>query len=684
MQAALGELRAALGRPISAHARPSRTTLGELVDRRAERTPELVVSWPEPVRVPEHLESLAQSVFLEALRNCDKHARARRIEVRVAAPDDAFELEITNDGSSGTRRRRGPRIAAAVARGPAAGRAGRVRSAAAGPLARAHGRLGDRGVSAGGGRERELSLRVLVVDDHDVVHWGFRLLLERQPWVERCAAASNATEALELAAELRPDVALVDLFLGGESGAELTEELKARSPRTRVLLISGAGTVSRAVATAAGASGFVSKDWGAPDVVKAVRMVALGMEVFEPQREPARPALTAREREVLEEIATGATNREIGEHLYLSPHTVKEHTSAIYRKLEVRNRAEAVQHAQRLGLIGVGARSRGSQVAIRRDRPPGRPRGSPRAGGRRTETLNGGTFAGKYRRMHTALLFPGQGSQTPDMRELADRHEPELVELAIDEVGADPFALAGEGTAYAQPAILCASLAAWTAAGRPLAPVHAGHSLGELSALAAAGSIAPDDAVRLAVLRGRLMQEAVGDAPGGMMALLGDGDEARAAAAATGVAIANDNAPTQVVVAGPREALGETAAEAKRRGVRAIELAVRGAFHTPAVDSAVAPFRTALGRVAIEPPAVPVFSSSTAQPFGARADGIRDQLAAALVRPVRWRETLEELRALGVRCFIETGPGNALSAIVRRAYSDVEASLLARGWPAHA
>jgi two-component system response regulator DesR len=199
---------------------------------------------------------------------------------------------------------------------------------------------------------RELSLRVLVVDDHDVVHWGFRLLLGRQPWVERCAAAATREEALELAAKMRPDVALIDLFLGGHSGAELTGELKARSPGTRVLLISGAGTVSRAVATAAGASGFVSKDWGAPDVVNAVRMVALGMEVFGPQPEQAPPQLTSREREVLTEIASGATNREIGERLYLSPHTIKEHTSSIYRKLSVRNRAEAVTHGQRLGLIG--------------------------------------------------------------------------------------------------------------------------------------------------------------------------------------------------------------------------------------------------------------------------------------------------------------------------------------------
>jgi len=198
----------------------------------------------------------------------------------------------------------------------------------------------------------EPRLRVLVVDDHDIVHWGFRLLLERQSWVERCVAVGSAKEALAEARSLRPDVALIDLLLRDESGAELSSELHAALPETRILLLSGAGSISPAVARAAGASGFVSKDLGATDIVKAVRMVALGMEVFGPQEGQPSPRLTAREREVLSEVASGATNREIGERLYLSPHTVKEHTSSIYRKLRVRNRAEAVQHAQRLGLIG--------------------------------------------------------------------------------------------------------------------------------------------------------------------------------------------------------------------------------------------------------------------------------------------------------------------------------------------
>ncbi|HEY1276538.1 MAG TPA: response regulator transcription factor [Thermoleophilaceae bacterium] len=193
-------------------------------------------------------------------------------------------------------------------------------------------------------------LRVLVVDDHDVVHWGFRLLLTEQPWVERCVSASSAQEALEMTRRYDPHVALVDLFLGEQSGAELCEAIRRQAPATRVLLISGAGWISPQAARAAGASGFVSKDWSANDVAMAVRMVGKGMTVFAPRSEQPAAPLSEREREVLTLMASGATNKEIAERLYLSPHTVKEHTSALYRKLKVRNRAEAVRRAERLGL----------------------------------------------------------------------------------------------------------------------------------------------------------------------------------------------------------------------------------------------------------------------------------------------------------------------------------------------
>jgi DNA-binding NarL/FixJ family response regulator len=194
-------------------------------------------------------------------------------------------------------------------------------------------------------------LRVLVVDDHDVVHWGFRLMLTQQSWVERCISAHSGPEAMSLAARYRPHVALVDLFIGEESGAEVCERLRAAQPETRVLLFSGAGEISPHAARAAGASGFAYKDWPARKIAGAVRMVGLGGTVFERQDRQGALGLSDREREVLALMASGATNPEIGEVLHLSKHTVKEHSSAVYRKLGVRNRTEAVQRAQRLGLL---------------------------------------------------------------------------------------------------------------------------------------------------------------------------------------------------------------------------------------------------------------------------------------------------------------------------------------------
>ena len=203
-------------------------------------------------------------------------------------------------------------------------------------------------IPVAGGERR---LRVLVVDDHDVVHWGFRLMLTEQPWVERCLSARTSEEALALAVRFEPHVALVDLFIGEESGAEICERIRAQVPATRVLLISGAGRISPSAARAAGASGFVPKEWPAQEIAEAVHMVGRGMTVFREIEEPPANRLSEREREVIELMASGATNREIAESLHLSPWTVKEYTGAVYRKLGVRNRAEAVQRAQRLGLL---------------------------------------------------------------------------------------------------------------------------------------------------------------------------------------------------------------------------------------------------------------------------------------------------------------------------------------------
>ena len=194
-------------------------------------------------------------------------------------------------------------------------------------------------------------LSVLVVDDHDVVHWGFRLMLTQQPWVERCLSAHTGREALALASRYRPHVALVDLFIGEESGAEICEQLRAAEPKTRVLLFSGAGEISPHAARAAGASGFAYKDWPARRIASAVLTVGLGDTVFERQDRTGALGLSDRERDVLELMSSGSTNPEIAGALHLSKHTVKEHTSAVYRKLGVRNRTEAVQRAQRLGLL---------------------------------------------------------------------------------------------------------------------------------------------------------------------------------------------------------------------------------------------------------------------------------------------------------------------------------------------
>ena len=194
-------------------------------------------------------------------------------------------------------------------------------------------------------------LRVLVVDDHDVVHWGFRLMLTQQAWVERCVSAHSGEEAVAMTARYRPHVALVDLFIGEESGAEVCEQIRATEPATRVLLFSGAGEISPHAARAAGASGFAYKDWSAARIAAAVRAVGMGKAVFGRQDRQGALGLTDRERAVLSLMASGATNPEIAEELHLSKHTVKEHTSSVYRKLGVRNRTEAVQRGQRLGLL---------------------------------------------------------------------------------------------------------------------------------------------------------------------------------------------------------------------------------------------------------------------------------------------------------------------------------------------
>jgi [acyl-carrier-protein] S-malonyltransferase len=270
-----------------------------------------------------------------------------------------------------------------------------------------------------------------------------------------------------------------------------------------------------------------------------------------------------------------------------------------------------------------------------------------------------------------AIMFPGQGSQTSDMREIVAEARPELLAVAARIVGTDPFARAHEGTNFAQPAIFCASLAGWAALGSPDGDFMAGHSLGELAALVAAGCLAERDGLELVTLRGRLMYDAGqrgGD--GGMLALVGTGaaDHASEIADAHGLAVANDNSPLQVVLSGVRAALPDAAAHARVLGLRARELDVSGAFHSPMMAAAVPEFAAALERVDVAPPRVPVISGVTAEPF----DDVRVGLAEALTKPVRWRETLLALRASGVDRFLEVGPGRVLTGLAKRTLADVE------------
>jgi DNA-binding NarL/FixJ family response regulator len=176
-------------------------------------------------------------------------------------------------------------------------------------------------------------------------------MLGSESWVQRCLVARDAEEAIQLATRYEPHVALIDVRLGSESGAELCPRLVDASPMTRVLLMSGMCQVTVSSARGVGALGFVPKSWEARDIASAVRMVGLGMSVFVPVQEQPPRSLTDRESQVLPLIASGATNREIADRLFLSTHTVKDHTRTLYKKLKAKNRADAIVRAQRMGLI---------------------------------------------------------------------------------------------------------------------------------------------------------------------------------------------------------------------------------------------------------------------------------------------------------------------------------------------
>jgi malonyl CoA-acyl carrier protein transacylase len=248
------------------------------------------------------------------------------------------------------------------------------------------------------------------------------------------------------------------------------------------------------------------------------------------------------------------------------------------------------------------------------------------------------------------------------MAAVAMAQVPELVEQASGELGGDPFERIAEGTHIAQPALFIAGLAHWQAAGAPAAAFYAGHSLGELPALVAAGALEASAGLRLAVVRGRLMEEASAVRPGGMVAALGGTDEVvRRVAGEYELTLANDNAPGQMVLSGDSEKVGEARKALRAEGAKAIRLPVAGAFHSPLMEPAVPGYREILAQTEFAP-APGAFSCITAAPFG----DVRADLLSALTEPVRWRDTLAALAAAGATSFLETGPGDILTGLCRR------------------
>jgi [acyl-carrier-protein] S-malonyltransferase len=273
---------------------------------------------------------------------------------------------------------------------------------------------------------------------------------------------------------------------------------------------------------------------------------------------------------------------------------------------------------------------------------------------------------------HIALLFPGQGSQTPDMRDLVERHRSDLLELARAEVGDDLFERTEEGTRWAQPAIFCAALAGFDVLRDRVEPdLMAGHSLGEIAALAAAGAVTAEDGLRLVAARGRLMQEAAEQGPDGGMVAVRARDRAPVERVADecGLTVANDNAPDQLVLSGRDDGLTAAEEQLREAGVRVKRLPVAGAFHSPLMDPAVEPFRAVVSETELRDPRVPVISCVTAEPF----DDVGERLVQAITHPVRWLDVMRALEERGATSFVDTGPGHVLANLVRKSLEGVEA-----------
>ena len=211
-------------------------------------------------------------------------------------------------------------------------------------------------------------IRVLVVDDQPLVRSGFRMVIEERPDLELAGEAADGAQALELARELDPDVILMDVRMPNLDGVEATRQLVETGTRARILVLTTFDLDEYVYAAIrAGASGFLLKDVEPAELVDAIRVVAAGNSLFGPAaterllarfaQQPSPDAgrsldeLTEREKEILTLMATGLSNAELAEHLFLSETTVKTHVSSILRKLHVRDRVQAVIAAYDAGLV---------------------------------------------------------------------------------------------------------------------------------------------------------------------------------------------------------------------------------------------------------------------------------------------------------------------------------------------
>jgi len=295
-----------------------------------------------------------------------------------------------------------------------------------------------------------------------------------------------------------------------------------------------------------------------------------------------------------------------------------------------------------------------------------------------------------------AFVFPGQGSQTVGMGRALAEESPGAAAAFADAdaaLGEDLSALAWDGpadrldrTENAQPALLAASMAIlaamrerWGAAGlaAPTPAFAAGHSMGQYSALVAAGAISLADGVRLVRERGRLMQASGGARDGAMAALIGLDDarlpELVAGASAHGVfVVANRNAPGQVVVSGERPAIEAGAALARDLGAkRAIVLPVSVAAHSPLMTEAADGMRAALASVAFADPHPPLLANADARTIDT-ADACRAELVEHLTAGVDWVGAIDRMTAAGVTTFVEVGPGKVLTGLIKRIAPDAE------------